>query len=186
MSVTIPVPRPTARILLTDSLDRLLLFQGRGEGERRAMPAWFTPGGGVAAGESLPVAASRELREETGLVVPPEELGPVVAVTTGHWRGDRTTYLATDSFFFLRVDSAEIDTSGQEEFERAMMVSHRWWTLPELRTTRERVTPFNLADLMRRLLGGDIPKEPVTLPWHGERYSSHEADAPSPTPPPRP
>jgi 8-oxo-dGTP pyrophosphatase MutT (NUDIX family) len=34
---------------------------------------WVTPGGGVRAGETLAAAAVRELREETGIVVTPDQ-----------------------------------------------------------------------------------------------------------------
>lgn len=39
--------------------------------------AWVLPGGGVDAGESLVACAQRELEEETGLVVSPDDLEPL-------------------------------------------------------------------------------------------------------------
>ena len=50
--------RRSARVLLLDASDRLLLVQSG--------HAWFAPGGGVEEGERLAVAAARELREEIG------------------------------------------------------------------------------------------------------------------------
>jgi hypothetical protein len=74
-------------------------------------------------------------------------------------------YLATDSFYFVRAPTVIVDTSGHEPGERRFLTGHRWWTLAELRATRERVLPIGLADLMTQLLVGDPPREPVRLPW---------------------
>ena len=54
-----PYARRSARVILADSADRLLLFESEG--------FWFTPGGGVEPGETIEQAATRELWEETGL-----------------------------------------------------------------------------------------------------------------------
>ncbi|MEQ4723074.1 NUDIX domain-containing protein [Nonomuraea sp. B19D2] len=160
-----PIMRPTARILLLDSHDRILLFQGRGPTTNPDL-AWFTPGGGVHAGESVLVAAARELREETGLQARPEEFGPVVAVSEGYWIGsDDTLYYATDHYFLLRTQTVTVDLSAMEELERSLLATYRWWTLDELRATTELVLPVNLPRLLERLLAGDVPTDPVLVAW---------------------
>ncbi|GAA3002551.1 NUDIX hydrolase [Streptosporangium longisporum] len=158
--------RPSARILLVDGEDRILLYRGLRMTDA-AEHSWFTPGGGIDDGEPLDHAAARELREETGYSVPPEELGHVVAAAEGHWRrADGRLFLSRESFFFLRSRQMEVDVSGMEDHERSLIDGFRWWSLPELRSTGEQVIPFGLADLLERLLAGDVPDEPVILPWH--------------------
>src|SRR5215472_9958292 len=101
--------RRSARVLLLDASDRLLLVQSGG--------AWLVPGGGVEEGEELADAAARELREETGLAVAPADLHPV-AYTTGHADLGWASGLFRDDFFFCRVTGHQVDLAGLTEFER--------------------------------------------------------------------
>jgi hypothetical protein len=45
--------RPTARVLLLDAQDRILLMKGRLPSDPTGPGAWFTLGGGVEAGRDL-------------------------------------------------------------------------------------------------------------------------------------
>jgi 8-oxo-dGTP pyrophosphatase MutT (NUDIX family) len=157
-----PIWRPTARILVVDPDDRVLLFSSVNDDGKTW---WFTPGGGMHRGETVTEAAVRELAEETGFVAAEAELGRVVATSAGLWSGDDgQVFLGAHSFFFLRVHRAEIDTDEQEEFERSFITGHRWWTVAELRSATERIVPVALDGLMIRLLGGEMPERPIRLP----------------------
>jgi 8-oxo-dGTP pyrophosphatase MutT (NUDIX family) len=158
-----PVFRPTARLLVVDPDERVLLFSTADEAGETW---WFTPGGGIHRDETVTEAAVRELSEETGFACTQDELGPVVASSSALWRGDHdgTLFLGAHSFFFLRVPRPVIDTDGQEEFERTFITGHRWWTLDELRATTDDVVPRSLVDLLDRLVRGDIPERPIRLP----------------------
>jgi 8-oxo-dGTP pyrophosphatase MutT (NUDIX family) len=146
-------------VILADGADRLLLFESEG--------FWFTPGGGIEPGETIEQAATRELWEETGLLIAPDQLGPVVAETSGYADLGFAAGMFHDLFYFQRApEGFSVDTSGWQPVEASTMSGHRWWTVAEVEAAPKIVFPFELAPLARDLLAGRLPSTPIQLPWH--------------------
>jgi len=146
--------RETARVVLHDGDGRFLLMLTHFESHVGLPPRWITPGGGIDDGETPLEAAVRELREETGIVVRPEELtGPFDAVAGfWDWPDGEHFHSYVDHFFGYETRPFELDRSGWTESEHHDVLEIRWWTLDELRSENPFVGPPGLADVIARVI----------------------------------
>ena len=148
--------RRAARVILLDEADRLLLVRGH-DVDQPERSWWFTVGGGIDPGETPQRAAARELREETGITVRPDDLvGPVYTRQAlfdffARWcRQD-------EEFFLARVDSTtlpRLSRAGWTDVEADVLDEVRWWSLDHLASVEIEVFPAGLAYLVRPLLTG--------------------------------
>ena len=145
--------RETARIALQADSGRFLLMFSHWSQESGLEPRWVCPGGGIEPNEELWLAASRELQEETGLVVDPAEFGPKVAQIEFRqdWKtGDFETGVA--HFFKFQVrDEFVIDRSFWTPEELRDILDVRWWDVSALKASGETVGPPGLVDLLAGL-----------------------------------
>ena len=154
--------RVTARVLLLDPLDRILLLRGRFEGAGEAERFWFTVGGGVEPGESYREAAAREIQEETGITE--FELGPVVWLREGLLNIPHPVIMI-EQYIVARCEGAEPRRGGWQALEHELIDDIRWWTLEELQTTADLVFPPGLAALLPDVLARAYPIAPRRIPW---------------------
>lgn len=153
--MTSPFPlkeRKSARAILLDDLDRVLLIRFEIQREGQPFAFWATPGGEVEEGEGDQAAVERELREELDLVL--SLTGPVHIVTSqfdhrGTWVMNR------DVFFVGRCDSdAALSLAGSTDAERQAMRALAWWTVQEIDQTTEIIFPEKLGSVVTKLLWG--------------------------------
>lgn len=139
--------RDSARLLIINSLNQVLLFRFRHENDALAGKAyWATPGGGVKSGETFEQAAIRELSEETGIYV--DDVGqPLTERTFEMTLPSGEVVLANERFYLIKAADEEISTSGWTENEKTVIDDYHWWDLVELRNTKDVVFPSNIPDL---------------------------------------
>lgn len=156
-----PTPRPAARVIVLDGCGRVLLFRIALPG-REHLRLWITPGGGLEPGETHEQAALRELREETG--VSDAELGPFVW-NRRHvfwWIDEWIEQL--ERYYLLRAPGIVVRPPSLEELEKEYLREYRWWTIDELEAAdTEAFAPRMLPELLRPLVEGHVPQEPIEV-----------------------
>jgi 8-oxo-dGTP pyrophosphatase MutT (NUDIX family) len=157
-----PRVRATARVLVVDGDERLLLFRTHWN-NRVAPPRWLTVGGGVDPGESTRDAAARELFEETGRRVPAAELGDPV------WHERRPLPVGHDfdevdaTYYLWRTERFEPSSAHWMPDEFDDILGSGWFDVDELRASGDAMDPEDPARLLEMVLGTDRPAagEPV-------------------------
>ena len=152
--------RLTARVLLLDRADRILLMKGRLPSDPSAPGAWFTIGGGVEPGETLIQAAAREIIEETGLT--DFELGAML------WRGEQLLrdrkqrpVRVLEHFILARCAGGEPSRAGWQALEREFVDDIRWWTHADLAQCPDPIFPRDLVERLAELLSRGVFQEIV-------------------------
>ncbi|MEV4563352.1 NUDIX domain-containing protein [Nonomuraea sp. NPDC049419] len=158
--------RPTARVILAEPGDRVLMLRLVPPDPWPHVLSWHLPGGGIEPGESAADAAVREAWEETGHVLDPRTLGAPVATNEGPWSHLGRHYYSVHTYFFARVQAATLEPGALEDYEvEELARGHQWWRADDLAASQEPVFPPGLAGILPALLAGDRPAEPVKLGW---------------------
>ncbi|UUI66882.1 NUDIX hydrolase [Cellulomonas wangsupingiae] len=148
--------RRAARVILLDEHDRVLLVRGH-DVDAPDRSWWFTVGGGIDAGEDARTAAVREVREETGIVLAPDDLVGPVYTRCALFDFAARTCRQDEELFVARVRSTDLALSadGWTDVERDVLDELVWWDLDDLSRVTIEVFPAGLAGLVRDVLVWD-------------------------------
>jgi 8-oxo-dGTP pyrophosphatase MutT (NUDIX family) len=151
--------RSAVRVVLADAGQRILLFHAR---TPDSGDWWELPGGGIEAGESYLDAAVREIREETGLVLDPGDVGPPAwrRDATWHSRGVRRIQHEVVVLARVAADQPDIIDGGRTPTELEDYVGFRWWQAGDILASTERFYPGRLAEFLTAFLAGQVIDEP--------------------------
>jgi 8-oxo-dGTP pyrophosphatase MutT (NUDIX family) len=154
--------RKTARAVLFDPLNRVLLFEFH-------LPAgfiaegpsvfWATPGGEIEQDEDVCDALVREVREETG--IEGFELGPELWFGSNALTFKGEPVRTLERFFLVRSPTATLGPTDWTDIEKEVMRAHRWWEVADLIATKETIFPPRFGELVDRFLreGTQGPEE---------------------------
>ncbi|WP_211116608.1 NUDIX domain-containing protein [Glycomyces buryatensis] len=153
------IDRRGARGIIADEQDCILFIGRHATPDRPAR--WILPGGGIDHGESMAEAAARELLEETGLHVAPADLAGPVARQCFHTVRDDKPWTQENHFFFVRAERFSPRVSGGDAYEQDL--EFNWIAVDDLLATDGLERIDLMLGLIKRLLDGEVPAEPVQL-----------------------
>lgn len=151
--------RTAGRGLLVTPDRKTLLVLGRDPADVTRGQFYWTPGGGVDAGESIEDGLRRELREEIGHNA--GDLGSVILERVSEFDFGGRRLRQTESFYLLEVDTAfEAAPEALSELEGEAIIGFEWLTPQEMRSTELNVYPGCLPDLIDECAANGRPKRP--------------------------
>lgn len=125
------IARQTARVLPVNRRGQVLLLFGQ-DPVRPDAPYWFTIGGAVEPEETVTGAAVRELLEETGIRIDPDQLVGPIDRGTHIFSFNGVDYVSDSTFFAVAVDDVVVTFEGLEEGEVDNILEARWWNPTDL------------------------------------------------------
>ena len=153
--------RRSAKALLLDSRERLLLLHLHDPVEAELGRWWELPGGGLELGESREQALVREIAEETGFVLDPAMVSPARwhRHATFRWLGRRRWQ--EETVHVIRLTAGVVGgPHHRTDDEGEAVLEQRWWSLADIAASSAAFYPRRLAELGALVLAGREVHEP--------------------------
>jgi 8-oxo-dGTP pyrophosphatase MutT (NUDIX family) len=159
------IKRSVVRVVVLDASACVLLLHTRDLSNPAFPTLWELPGGGMEPGETYVDAIVRELREETGIRIDPDQVGP-----PGWWRDVSYMYRGARRLqheiivgVHLQQMAPAAELARRVDFESEDIFGSRWWPIDEVVSSSECFYPRNLQTLLPRFLSGEEIAEPFEL-----------------------
>jgi 8-oxo-dGTP pyrophosphatase MutT (NUDIX family) len=153
--------RDVVRVVLLDANGCILLFHANDATYPELGTWWELPGGGIEPGETYLDAAIRELFEETGIRVTPEQISEPTWRRTAAFRYRRVRRVQHEVVVTARLDgTATVDVSGQLDYELEDYTESRWWPVSEVSGNDGLFYPGQLPKFIDAHLRGEPLDEP--------------------------
>jgi 8-oxo-dGTP pyrophosphatase MutT (NUDIX family) len=159
------IERDVVRLVVVDMHDRVLLFHTHEPTLSGLGQWWELPGGGIDDGENHREAACRELREEAGILITPDQVGPATWRRTASFRhrGARRLQHEVIARVRLELTGPDVDGSARLDYEKEDYFGFRWWPIAEVIASTERFYPGRLPMILPGFLADEQIDEPFEL-----------------------
>lgn len=144
---TLPT-RNVARAILINDKHQCFLFKLKLPWISGAVS--MAAGGGMEAGESPQKALIRELYEETGLTN--VDVGNLLWECRFSFQYNNEIRPIYERYYLVKTQDFKPSFEGMAQYEIDSLVEFRWWSLTELQTTTDYVSPKQLPTLLSQIL----------------------------------